>query len=249
MARLSEGSGKAAASLSSAVSGIGQAVAKSAKKKKRTGSGVGSVGRSGSNAVRSIGRSVSNSSRGSRGNSSSGRSGSTGYNGGKNNGSGSPGYGASSGASSSGMVMPAAPKPVQMTPEQWLSKDTTYTGQQNSYNKALQDYLANYNAELQKYGNEYNAATSKVGQEREKGLTSMADDYASRGLLNSGVYGEAMQDYNTDMDTRLADMQRAKSAYEGDLLADKNSWSSNQQELLTKAKQEALNRRLAAYGI
>ena len=44
-------------------------------------------------------------------------------------------------------------------------------------------------------------------------------------------------------------MERAKKAYEGDLLADKNTWTGTQTELLNQAKQEALQRRLAAYGL
>jgi hypothetical protein len=142
-----------------------------------------------------------------------------------------------------------APKPTPLTPDQWLAKDTVYGGQKNSYQHALQDYLTNYNNELSKYGNEYNAAVDKVGVERTQGAEDLQNDYASRGLLNSGVFGEATQKYNTDMDTRLADMQRAKAAYEGDLLGDKNNFTGNQNELLAKAKQEALNRRLANYGL
>lgn len=207
-----------------------------------------------------LGRAVSSVARGVSGNSNSNggkrrRSGNNSYrrsqSSNQNYGSGRSGYNPprNTGANSSGVIAPVAPKPVPKTPEQWLAGDTTYTSQQNSYQKALKDYLANYNSELQKYGNEYKAATDKVGLERQEGLTNMADDFAGRGLLNSGVYGESLQKYNTDMDTRLADMQRAKSAYEGDLLADKNTWQGTQAELLQRAKQEALQRRLATYGL
>ena len=239
--------GGASNDLFSGIKKIGQATGKSAKKKgkKSTGSGVGRGVGNVAKGVKGVGRSFNNSSS-SRNKSSNGRNRyAPGYTGSASRGR------PSAGSTGSGMVTPVAPapKPPQLTPEQWLSKDTTYKGQQNSDQKALQDYLANYNSELQKYGNEYQAGVDKVGVERTTGATNLQDDYASRGLLNSGVYGDALQKFNTDYDTRLADMERAKKAYEGDLLADKNTWTGTQTELLNQAKQEALQRRLAAYGL
>jgi hypothetical protein len=260
MANLMDGgSGNMFAGVGQAFNNISSGAKKAAKKSTKrksssTGSGARRAVNSQRNAVNNIGRSVARSSRSSnrRSNNYSSRSSNSRQTTPRYSSSGSGsgnGYRPSSGSTSSGVIAPVAPKPTPLTPEQWLAKDTTYTGQQNSYKKALADYLANYNAELGKYNNEYRAATDKVGVERGEGLTNLQDDYASRGLLNSGVFGEATQKYNTDMDTRLADMQRAKSAYESDLLSDKSNWTTNQQELLTKAKQEALNRRLANYGL
>jgi hypothetical protein len=156
---------------------------------------------------------------------------------------GGGGGGYSVGATKGGTVTTAAPPP--MNPQQFLAKDSTYLNQQKAYQQALADYAAQYQAEIGKYGNEYNASVDKVGQERDTGLSGLKDDYASRGMITSGVYGDAVNKYNTDIDTKLADLLRGKTAYENDLSTSKTNFTKEQQALLDKAKQDALNRQLA----
>lgn len=191
--------------------------------------------------------STKTSSSSSRSSSSSGYSGqSSGY--GSSGGGNYGGGGYSVGSTSSGTISKPATPPPPISIDDFLAKDTAYRSQKNAYQQALKDYEAQYKAELGKYGNEYNAGISKLGQDRTLGLTGLQDDYASRGMITSGVYGQAVNDYNKDMDTRQADMLRAKQAYEDDLLTGKSNFSKEQQALLEKAKQDALNRRLDSIG-
>lgn len=208
-----------------------------------------SLGSSFGNSFRSLGRVASNAGR----EIASQRS--NGYNNNRNaNGygaSGSGGYGNSGynvGSNSSGVISKPAPPPPPISIKDFLAKDTTFRSQQSAYKQAINDYAAQYGAELKKYGGEYGAGVDKVGVERTQGLSDLANDYASRGLIGSGVYGDAVTKYNTDIDTRLADMLRAKQAYENDLLTGKTNFQKEQQALLDKAKQDALNRRLDMIG-
>ena len=138
--------------------------------------------------------------------------------------------------------VPPTPAPVSV--DQFLANDTAYKSQQNAYQKALADYATQMAAEQGKYNNEYDAQTKQLGLDRAEGITNLRDDYASRGLVNSGVYADALGDLNTKFDTSAADLSRAKQAYLSDLTTGQTNFKTTQATLLEKARQEALQRRL-----
>lgn len=138
--------------------------------------------------------------------------------------------------------VPAAPAP--MTIDQYLAGDTAFNSQKTAYQKALADYAAQMQAEQGKYNGEYGAQTAQLGLDRTQGMKSLTDDYASRGLLQSGVYADAQGELSKKFDTSAADLERAKQAYMSDLTTGQTNFQTTQQTLLEKARQDALNRRL-----
>lgn len=233
------------------VGNVAKSVAKKSvpKKKKSTGTGVRRAVNSQRSAVNNIGRSVARSARRSstRSSSNNTRARSSSY-----RPAVAPRVSAPRppvGNTPSGTIaksVPAPPPPI--SPEDFLAKDTTYKGQQSAYQKALSDYAAQMQAEQGKYNGEFDASVKQLGLDREQGATSLKDDYASRGLLNSGVYGDALGEFNTKYDTSQADLERAKQAYMSDLTTGQTNFATTQQQLLEKAKQEALQRRLSQIG-
>lgn len=255
MARLSDGGGGGSfgSSFGSGFSGIGNvaksAAKKSVKKKKSSGSGVHRAVSHGSNSVNNIGRSVSRSAR-----RSSNRSSNSGRSYSNNN------YRAATtprvsvprppvGNTPAGTIAKSVPPPPPpISPQDFLAKDTTYKSQQSAYQKALADYATQMAAEQGKYNGEYDASVKQLGLDRSEGMTSLKDDYASRGLINSGVYGDALGDLTKKYDTSQADLERAKQAYMSDLTTGQTNFQGTQAQLLEKAKQEALQRRLSQIG-
>lgn len=241
--------------LRAAATNVGNAAKSASKSKSKSpslGSGISkSIGKAAASAYKSAGsaaKSASSSSNKPKYNSGSGYS-SGGYSSGKSNYSSGGSYsgGSSYGSNASGTIAKApAPK---MSQGQFLAQDTTYKGQQAAYKKAIDDYLAQYAAEQQKYNTEYGAAVDKLGLEREEGAVNLKDDFAGRGLLQSGVYADALTDFNTQYDTRMSDMERAKQNYLNDLLTGKNNFQEEQKLLQEKAKQDAINRYMASVGI
>jgi len=138
--------------------------------------------------------------------------------------------------------VPPPPPPISI--DDYLAKDTAYNSQKSAYQKALADYATQMKGEQSKYTGEYDAQNKQLGLDRVEGQTNLSDDYASRGLINSGVYGDALGDLNKKYDTQAADLQRAKQAYMDDLTTGQTNFQGTQQTLLEKARQDALNRRL-----
>jgi hypothetical protein len=142
----------------------------------------------------------------------------------------------------SGTIAASVPPPV--SEQDYLAHDTAFQSQNNAYTKALQDYAAQMAAEQGKYNGEFEAQNKQLGLDRTNNVTNLRDDYASRGLINSGVFGDALGDLNTKFDTSAADLARAKQAYMDDLSTGQNNFKTTQAALLEKARQEALQRRL-----
>lgn len=155
------------------------------------------------------------------------------------------------GSTSRGTVTPTRPAPPPMSIDEWLARgnDTVYNDQQSAYKRALADYAAQYKAEQDKYGQEYEASLQKLQTDQDLGGKSLQDDYAGRGLLQSGVYAQALSDFQNQYQTRRDDLGRARTAYLNDLTTDKTNFEQEQALALARAKQEAANRRTAQLGL
>jgi hypothetical protein len=88
-----------------------------------------------------------------------------------------------------------------------------------------------------------------LNTEKTQGAESLADDFSSRGLITSGVYADALNDFQNNYQTKQADLERAKAAYMADLNTGKTNFTTQQDLALQKAKQDAANRRTMQLGI
>lgn len=238
MARYTDGGGSSGmgyglGQIGSAINSIGAAAAKQAKPKKKASSGGGSSNRN------------------------SGGGGGARRSSGGGNYSPQPSVHYQSpprpavGTTSKGTVSPSvpAPTPKPISLDDWLAKDTAFQSSKSNYQRALDDYMAQMQAEQGKYNNEYTSGLNKLNVEKGDAQTALNDDYASRGLLNSGLYATALNDFQQNYATKQGDMERAKSAYFNDLNTDKTNFQTQQSLELDKAKQAAAARRAAQFGL
>lgn len=148
-----------------------------------------------------------------------------------------------SGATPGGAIAPTVPAPViPKFNDAYLAGDTAYSAQKAAYDKALADYVARSTGEATNYNTEYNAKLGTMQKAQDQGALDLKDDYASRGLLSSGVYADALNDFNNSYTTQRDELARAKQQYETDLANSKTDFTTEQQTLLAKARQDALNR-------
>lgn len=140
---------------------------------------------------------------------------------------------------------PAGPPGVN----QYLQGDTTYQGQLAQLRKAYADYVASQNTDKTNYQNTYNLNAKNIGTDKTQAFTGLTDDYASRGLLQSGVYGKAYSDLQNDYTQRQAALDTQRSAYLSDLATNLATFRGDQATTTTSAKQEAIARRAAKYGL
>jgi len=162
--------------------------------------------------------------------------------------SGGGGGGGGVGISSSGQVSnvaPAAPPSL----DQFLGSDSGYQSQLAAIQKALADYQAQMGTQKTQYETNYASNLNQLGQDRTMGLADQQNDYTGRGLLHSGLYGKAAGDLTTQYDTKQSDLGRARSDFLANLGLDFNNFKSQEDITQQRAKQDAIARRAAQYGV
>lgn len=159
------------------------------------------------------------------------------------------------GSNASGNIVPAAPAPtVPAAPappsiEQWLANDTTYKSQHDALTKAISDYVLQSTASQNQYGVDYTTNTGKLAENRTNGGLGLQDDYASRGLMNSGLYAKAYGDLQTQYDSQQKDLDTAKANFITKATTDTGNFKTESGLKDTQAQADAINRRATKYNI
>lgn len=237
--------------------GGGSSVARGAILGARVGSSSGSRS-SKPRKVRSVSRGAVNgagagASRGSSSRSSSGRSSGGGGGGSVSSGRSSrssSGYagGGSVGSTSGGSISYAKP-PKPPTLAAFLGTDSTYIQQKSALEKAKADYLAQQGKSRTNYETGYATDLDTLGKNRTSALADLENDYASRGLMNSGLYADSLSSANNDWDKRGSALEQAKAQFLEGLSSDFGNFSQEQLLTLQRAEQEAAARRASQYGV
>jgi hypothetical protein len=151
------------------------------------------------------------------------------------------------GSNSTGAISPTAP--VQPNVDEWLANDVAYRTQSNQLAKAWADYQAQSKQTENQYRTDYTSKQSELGKTRELAGQELEADYASRGMLGSGLYAKAYTDYSTDYDNRQKQLDTGLSDFLANLLSQTNNYKSEQDIASEKAKQDAIARRAASMGV
>lgn len=160
-------------------------------------------------------------------------------------GSVSPAGGGSSGVGSNSLGQ-VSTKPAPVPIGNFLKADGTYQGQLSDYAKALSDYQAQQNTQRTQYLGGYATNAKQLADSRTQAAGDLTDDYASRGLANSGLYGKAYSDLQSQYDQRQTDLDTQKATFLQGLTDALNNTKTTEQANITKAKQDAIARRAAA---
>lgn len=132
----------------------------------------------------------------------------------------------------------------------------SYLGGDSSYQDQLKQFanaLALFNADLtrRRGGLETDYASSQKAMNDQKliDLNNLEADYGARGILRSGLYGKAVGDYNNEFNTRMTDLSNKEQDALAGLDQENARFTSQQQLQQEAAKQDAIRRRAAQYGI
>ena len=151
------------------------------------------------------------------------------------------------GSNSTGAISPTAP--VQPNVDEWLANDVAYKTQSDQLAKAWADYQAQSKQTEGQYRTDYTSKQAELGKTRELAGQELESDYASRGMLGSGLYAKAYTDYTTDYDNRQKQLDTGLSDFLANLLAQTNNYKSEQDIASEKAKQDAIARRAASMEV
>ena len=140
------------------------------------------------------------------------------------------------------------PGPVP-TIESYLGGDVDFQNQLRNFAKSLQDFGADVTRRRGSLESDYGTSTKALGDQRTLDLSNLEADYGGRGLLRSGLYGQAVGDYQTEYEKRLADLARRRAEAMGMLEQEQGQYTTQQSLLEQQAREAAIRRRAEQYGV
>lgn len=140
-------------------------------------------------------------------------------------------------------------KKPQSASSKWLAGDTTYQQQLANFNKSLSDYLAQYNRQTGITRRDYGDMIRQLNQQGTQDRMDQQNDFAGRGILRSGVFAQALGNYNTQFNSKMKNLQTGESDKLGDLSMEKTNFQRQLKLQQDAAKQDALRRRASQLGV
>lgn len=166
----------------------------------------------------------------------------------------------------------AASAPAQ-TDEDFLAGDAGYIAQMAALKAALDNFGADQNSRRSRYGTDFDESMTNLGWNsadnpdtvdvNEKDTWNWNDtnyaagrarqntenDFASRGMMQSSLFGEATNNLERSLNDQRGGMVKAKKGFEDDLTSQAAAYGAENTLSTSQAKIEALARRAAQIGI
>lgn len=155
---------------------------------------------------------------------------------------------------SSGTRAPSGPPasaagPVAPSVDDYLGSDSGYQQQLRELANALAQFTGDVTKRRGDLTTEYGLSKKAMEDQKVKDLDLMEDDFGARGVIRSGLYGQAVGDYNTEYGKRATDLDRGQTNALAGLDTETNRFKSQQQLSTESAKEAAIRRRAESYGI
>lgn len=183
-------------------------------------------------------------------NRSSGGSSGGGYSGGGSSRSSGGGSGRSSGGGGGGggsFRQPSTPKAPGIG--SYLGMDSAYQNAVRGGKRSLADFLSETGRRRGEAGTQFNQTKGSMERDRTMQLEELRNEFASRGLIQSGLYGEEQGKFQQKFTEQMTALQQQQAALLADILGQEKNYRRESDLALEQARQEALARRAAKYKI
>lgn len=160
-------------------------------------------------------------------------------------GSGIPGGG--QGGPSPTFKLPTAPKTPAL--DTYLKSDAAYQNQLRTFAQALAEFQAGQQRTTASDNTSWQGATRQLGDQKVKDLAGIMNDFASRGMLKSGLYGQGVADYTKTYQNNLNDLNTGHSNALRDLGTANVNFQKDQAIQSAQARADAAARRAAQFGL
>jgi hypothetical protein len=143
----------------------------------------------------------------------------------------------------------ANPGPVVPSIDSYLGGDAGYQDQMRQFAQTLGNFNADATRRRGSLESSFGLSSKALEDQKVKDLLNMEADYGSRGMIHSGLYGNAVGDYNTEFGNRMSDLQRQQTDALGALQQEQGQFQSTQQLKEQAAREMAIRRRAEQFGV
>lgn len=131
----------------------------------------------------------------------------------------------------------------------WLGQDADYQDQLRAFQRSLSDFSAETKRRRGKVEADYSSGAKQMGTQRVKDLSDIMNDFASRGLLKSGLFGARQSEYEQTYNTNLGELGKNRKGLLDDIGSEESQFKRQQALAKETARKEAARRRAEKYGI
>lgn len=174
-------------------------------------------------------------------------------------GGGGGGYGGGGGGGGAGGVAPMAMAAPVMSEQDYLSGDSAYQAQVAALARALQDFQSDDTAKRSQYTTDFGTTLKNLGYDEGtkhwatddtntsagRAYQNQSNDYAGRGLLQSSLYGSAVDNLMRSLNDQYTGINTAKTNFLSDQDRALSSYKNQNTLDSQQARAEALARRAA----
>lgn len=180
-------------------------------------------------------------------------------------------FGGSIGGGGGALAAPAPP----MSEADWLAGDQSYIRQMAALKAALDNFIADQGAQTTRYNTDFNEGIKQLGwmgrpqAEGDSGwdseggtwnetdqntasgraFTNQLNDFASRGILQSSLFGTARNDLQRSLNDQLGSVVTGRRNFLDDLTRQRTSYTQENENSGRSAREEALARMAAQIGL
>lgn len=142
---------------------------------------------------------------------------------------------------------PATPPPPSL--KEYLNSDPTFQTGISELMKNLEQFRTSNKRSRQDIRSTFQTTMDRMNQDRTNALKSLQEDFASRGLLNSGLYTGAVSDYNDQYSQKLTDLtddqRKSLQSLQEEMQQFRGTTRNKRQDL----RLQAIRNRADKYGI
>lgn len=157
---------------------------------------------------------------------------------------GRPTYGGGGAPAPSKPPTPAAPSIGS-----YLGTDEAYQQAVRGGKRSLSDFLSEMNRRRGEAGTTFNQTKQTMETDRVNQLEKLRDEFASRGLIQSGLYGQEQGRFQEQFAQQMHTLEQQQAGLLSDLLGQERNYRREQELALEVARQEALARRAQRYKL
>ncbi len=140
-------------------------------------------------------------------------------------------------------------KPAIPGIDAYLGTDSSYQSALRSGKQDLASMLSELGRRRGEAGTQYTQTRGSMERDRTMQLEDLKNEFASRGLINSGLYGEEQGRFQQQFTEQMNALAQQQSALLADLLSQENNYKRENAQALEVARQQAIARRASKYNI
>jgi hypothetical protein len=143
------------------------------------------------------------------------------------------------------------PKPAPKAPSlaSYLGTDSVYQQSVRGGKRSLTDFLSELGRRRGEAGTQFNQTKASMERDRTQQLDNIRQEFASRGLIQSGLFGEEQGKFQQQFTEQSNALNQQQTALLNDLLGQEKNYRRENDLATEQAKQEALMRRAQKYKI